>query len=62
MWTSCVSYFPGYEWRVASCSHCQAQVGWLFQKEGTSTGPRRATSKARARAAAQASSSKQKAR
>ena len=25
------TWFPGYAWRVAYCSHCGAHLGWLFE-------------------------------
>lgn len=45
------TYFPGYTWAVASCSHCRAHVGWKFVKEED---PATATKKKQQRAAQQA--------
>lgn len=28
------SWFPGYLWRLASCSECQTHLGWYFDREG----------------------------
>ena len=28
--TSEHSWFPGYQWRLALCLHCQQHLGWLF--------------------------------
>lgn len=25
------TWFPGYAWRVASCAHCQAHLGWHYE-------------------------------
>ncbi|WP_419799337.1 MAG: cereblon family protein [Terasakiella sp.] len=24
------SWFPGYKWQLAHCSHCQRHLGWMF--------------------------------
>ncbi|NJN51709.1 MAG: hypothetical protein HC809_07955 [Gammaproteobacteria bacterium] len=24
------SWFPGFEWRIASCEECQSHLGWFF--------------------------------
>ncbi len=31
--TAADTWFPGFKWRLASCSECRMHLGWYFQRE-----------------------------
>jgi len=32
--TAADTWFPGFQWRYASCDQCQRHLGWYFDSEG----------------------------
>ena len=32
--TDAWTWFPGFEWRLALCHHCQTHLGWGYRSEG----------------------------
>ncbi|XP_022101442.1 protein cereblon homolog [Acanthaster planci] len=32
------SWFPAYSWRIATCPHCKAHLGWSFEPQGHKDG------------------------
>ncbi|XP_075235936.1 protein cereblon-like [Lycorma delicatula] len=38
------SWYPGYAWKVCSCSHCNQHLGWLFEPLATAASERKFSS------------------
>lgn len=40
-WSEEFSWFPGYAWRQANCTHCNRHIGWCYKHTEIDTKPRK---------------------